>query len=103
VSGKGYKVVERHTRRRDRATRIILVLVLVLVLGDVALATADALLTAAASLLALVAVWRVLACDVLPLYQRPVRYGLVALGLLLTAPVAALILLTLAGHAIHVP
>jgi len=55
--------VERHTRRRDRATRIVLVLVL----GDVALATADALVTAAASLLALVAVWRVLACDVLPL------------------------------------
>jgi hypothetical protein len=32
-----------------------------------------------------------------------VRYGLVALGLLLTAPVAALILLTLAGHAVHIP
>ena len=30
--------MERHTRRRDRATRIVLVLVLVLVLGDVALA-----------------------------------------------------------------
>jgi len=103
VSGKGYKVVEPHTRRRDRATRIILVLVLILVLGDVALATADALVTAAASLLALIAVWRVLACDVLLLYQRPVRYGLVALGMLLTAPVAALILLTLAGHAVHVP
>jgi len=95
--------VERHTRRRDRVTRLILVLVLVLVLGDVALATADALLTAVASLLALVVVWRILACDVLPLYHRPVRYGLVALGLLFTAPVAALILLTLAGHAIHVP
>ncbi len=39
----------------------------------------------------------------LQLYQRPVRYGLVALGLLLTAPVAALILLTLAGHAVHIP
>jgi len=95
--------VERHTRRKDRATRIILVLVLVLVLGDVALATADALVTAAASLLALGAVWRVLACDVLPLYQRPVRYGLVALGLLLTAAAGALILLILAGHAVHVP
>jgi len=95
--------VERHTRRRDRATRIILVLVLILVLGDVALTTADVLVTAAASLLALGAVWRVLACDVLPLYQRPVRYGLVALGLLLSAPVAALILLTLAGHTVHVP
>jgi len=95
--------VERHTRRRDRATRIILVIVLVLVLGDAAIATADALVTAAASLLALVAVWRVLACDVLPLYQRPVCYGLVALGMLLTAPVAALILLTLAGQAVHVP
>ena len=95
--------MERHTRRRDRATRIILVLVLILVLGDVALTTADVLVTAAASLLALGAVWRVLACDVLPLYQRPVRYGLVALGLLLTAPVAALILLTLAGQAVHIP
>ncbi len=103
MSGEGNKVVERHTRRRDRATRIILVLVLVLVLSDVALATADALVTAAASLLALVAVWRVLACDVLPLYQRPGRYGLVAVGLLLSAPVAALILLTLAGQAVHVP
>jgi len=95
--------VERHTRRRDRATRIILVIVLVLVLGDAAIATADALVTAAASLLALVAVWCVLACDVLPLYQRPVCYGLVALGMLLTAPVAALILLTLAEQAVHVP
>jgi len=95
--------VERHTRRRDRATRIILVIVLVLVLGDAAIATADALVTAAASLLALVAVWRVLACDVLPLYQCPVCYGLVALGMLLTAPVAALILLTLAEQAVHVP
>jgi len=95
--------VERHTRRRDRATRIILVIVLVLVLGDAAIATADALVTAAASLLALVAVWRVLACDVLPLYQRPGCYGLVALGMLLTAPVAALILLTLAEQAVHVP
>ncbi len=95
--------MERHTHRRDRATRIILVIVLILVLGDVALDTADALVTAVASLLALIAVWRVLACDVLPLYQRPARYGLVALGLLLTAPVAALSLLTLAGHAIHVP
>ena len=60
-------------------------------------------MTAAAALLALGAVWRVLACDVLPLYHRPVRYGLVALGLLFTAPVAALILLILAGHAVHVP
>jgi len=32
-----------------------------------------------------------------------VRYGLVALGMLLTVPAAALILLTLAGHAVHVP
>jgi len=32
-----------------------------------------------------------------------VRYGLVVLGMLLTAPVAALILLTLVGHAVHVP
>ncbi len=103
MSGEGDKVVEWHTRPRDRATRIILVIVLVLVLGDVALVTADARVTAAASLLALVAVWRVLACDVLPLYQRPGRYGLVALGVLFTAPVAALILLTLAGHAVHVP
>ena len=60
-------------------------------------------MTAAAALLALGAVWRVLACDVLPLYPSPVRYGLITLGLLLTAPVAALILLTLAGHAVHVP
>jgi len=89
--------VKRHTRRRDQATRIILVAVLVLVLGDVALATADALVTAAVSLLALVTVCRALASDVLPLYQRPRRYGLVALGLLLTASVAALILLTSPG------
>ena len=39
MSGEGNKIVEWHTRRRERATRLILVIMLVLVRGDVALAT----------------------------------------------------------------
>jgi len=104
MSGEGErKFMESSTRPRDRITRIILVVVLVLALGTAALDAVDALVTLAAALLALVAAWRVLVCDVLPLYRGPMRHVLVAVGAVLTTPVAALIVLNVSGHAVHLP
>lgn len=95
--------MERRTRPRDRIARLVLVVALALVLGYAAIDAADALLVAAATLLALVAVWRVLACDILPLYHGPARHALIALGVLMTAPITVLTLLNISEHAVHLP
>lgn len=88
---------------RDRATRVIVLTVTALLLVYAVAQGATAAVRAVAAALALIAAWRVFACDVLPSYPDPLRRGLLTAGVLLTAPTVAIILVALAGHPAHVP